>query len=177
MFTMITNIDWIDFIEKNSNDILTFDYSSLKKDVPEELIKGTINLKCSYDMLKNGLKFLTQYRDKILSNPREYEFINANISCDSEYECLFRQIDNVLRRNRVIKSVNTDTWKLLIIAHDYLVNEYCISRERNCLEMLIADNPMLGKDCIIALYNNLKNSYDIRKNNITLEEAIRNHLY
>lgn len=177
MFTVISNVDWIDFIEKNSNDILTFDYSSIRKDTPQDLIRGTINLKCTNEMLQRGLQFLKQYRDKIISNPDEFEFINANISCDNKYECLFRQIENVLKRNRVIKLVNTDTWKLLIIAHDYLVNEYYITRERKCLEMLINDNPMLGKDCIIALFNNLKNSYDIRKNNITLEEAIKNHLY
>lgn len=177
MFTKTINIEWINYIEENKDDIFAFDYSTLRKDIPDNLIKGTINFKSSHKMLLNGLEGLKKYKKVINSSPEKYEFINEHISSDNTYKSLYLQIENILNKNKKTKFFNTDTWKLLIISHDFLVNQYYITRERNCLEMLMVDNPMLDKDGLIALFNNIKNNHDIRKNNITLEEIIENHLY
>ena len=177
MFTKISNIEWINYIESNKDDIISFDYSTLRKDTPDGLIKGTANFKFSRKMLLEGLKNLKSYKKIINSSPGKYEFINDNISSDNTYKILYLQIHNVLARNKKTKLFSTETWKLLIISHDFLVNQYYTARERECLEMLLYDNPMLDKDCLIALFNSIKNSYDVRKNNITLEETIKKHLY
>ena len=49
--------------------------------------------------------------------------------------------------------------------------------ERECLEILIDQNPMLGKDSIIALLNDIKNN--AIKNNcvVNLKEIILDHNY
>lgn len=49
--------------------------------------------------------------------------------------------------------------------------------ERECLEILIDQNPMLGKDSIIALLNDIKNN--AIKNNCVdnLKEIILDHNY
>lgn len=49
--------------------------------------------------------------------------------------------------------------------------------ERECLEILIDQNPMLGKDSIIALLNYIKNNA-IKNNNLAnIKEIILNHKY
>lgn len=49
--------------------------------------------------------------------------------------------------------------------------------ERECLEILIDQNPMLGKDSIIALLDDIKNNA-IKNNCIAnLKEIILNHKY
>lgn len=177
MFTKISNIEWINYIETNKYDIISFDYSTLRKDIPEGLIKGTVNFKFSRKMLFDGLEYLKSYKKTINSSPEKYDFINDNIFSDNIYKSLYLQINNVLTRNKKTKIFNTETWKLLIISHDFLVNQYYTTNERECLELLMYDNPMLDKDSLIALFNNINNNYNLKKSNFSLKEIIKNRLY
>ncbi len=66
--------------------------------------------------------------------------------------------------------------EILYMGGDYMT---AISEtlERECLEILIDQNPMLGKDSIIALLDDIKNNA-IKNNCIAdLKEIILNHKY
>lgn len=49
--------------------------------------------------------------------------------------------------------------------------------KRECLELLIEQNPMLDKDSILALYNNIEKTYKDNLNNETIKTIIANHQY
>ena len=49
--------------------------------------------------------------------------------------------------------------------------------KRECLELLVEQNPMLDKDSILALYNNIEKDCTNNKNEKNLKSIIANHLY
>lgn len=51
------------------------------------------------------------------------------------------------------------------------------SLKRECLELLVEQNPMLDKDSILALYNDIERSSKDNKNGEDIKYIIENHLY
>ena len=51
------------------------------------------------------------------------------------------------------------------------------SLKRECLELLVEQNPMLDKDSILALYNDIDRSSKDNKNGEDIKYIIDNHLY
>lgn len=51
------------------------------------------------------------------------------------------------------------------------------SLKRECLELLVEQNPMLDKDSILALYNHIERSSKDNKNSEDIKYIIENHLY
>lgn len=51
------------------------------------------------------------------------------------------------------------------------------SLKRECLELLVEQNPMLDKDSILALYNDIDRSSKDNKNGEDIKYIIENHLY
>lgn len=51
------------------------------------------------------------------------------------------------------------------------------SLKRECLELLVEQNPMLDKDSILALYNDIERSSKDNKNSEDIKYIIENHLY
>ena len=49
--------------------------------------------------------------------------------------------------------------------------------ERECLEILIAQNPMLGKDSILALLDDIKKSADENSSIEDIKKIILDHKY
>ena len=51
------------------------------------------------------------------------------------------------------------------------------SLKRECLELLVEQNPMLDKDSILSLYNDIDRSSKDNKNGEDIKYIIENHLY
>jgi len=49
--------------------------------------------------------------------------------------------------------------------------------KRECLEMLVEQNPMLDKDSILALYNDIEKNFKDNQNCEDIKNIISNHLY
>lgn len=49
--------------------------------------------------------------------------------------------------------------------------------KRECLELLIEQNPMLDKDSILALYNNIEKNCIYKQDEKNIKSIIENHLY
>ncbi|MDO5516777.1 MAG: hypothetical protein Q4F66_04430 [Clostridium sp.] len=49
--------------------------------------------------------------------------------------------------------------------------------KRECLELLVEQNPMLDKDSILALYNDIEKSSRKSNTNEDLKYIIKNHKY
>lgn len=173
----INILEWVNFIEMHKEDILSFDYSNLNKDMPENILRGTMNLKYNSEMLSKGLYDLSVFKNNILSSPQNYEFINNRISKDNINKIIYIQIENILDQNKLHMKIPVDLWKLLIIAHDYIINNYYIAKERKCLELLIDQNPLMSKEAIIALYSDIKNDCKSLNKLDDLENIIKNHDY
>ena len=51
------------------------------------------------------------------------------------------------------------------------------SLKRECLELLVEQNPMLDKDSILALYDDIERSSKDNKTGEDIKYIIENHLY